>query len=225
MKFTEQLYRTKKKLPQPEHFIEPDGSFGVIISCWGQESSAARAIEHVIQLKNVYSQDREHTSPFSFLESISYDANRLRQNVMHLNDFLYAQDNSNDHKSAYEVLLFSRSNQEWSWASVGGPHIILNRDSKAQIIQSSMTAATRFGTSTDPLPGAALGLFPTITVSSGSIRLASKDEVIFYSGDLNIQALDEKFLKSLEIKSRVQAIVKKGQDKAFWLASLNYEGV
>ena len=225
MKFNEQLYRTKTRLPQPEHFIEPDGSFGVIVSCWGHESSAARAIEHAIQLKNMYSQDREVTSPFAFLESLSYEANRLRQNIMHLNDFLYAQDNNNDYKNAYEVLVFARTFEEWAWAQVGGPSIILNRNNSAHILQSSMTAATKFGLSRSPLPAQALGLYPNTSVSCGSVRTQNKDEIIFYSGELELKSLDEKFLTAKETKNRVQLLVKSQQERAFWLASLNYEGV
>ena len=225
MKFSEQLYRTKKPLPQPEHFIEPDGSFGVIISSWGPESSAARAIEHVIQLKNVYAQDREVTSPFAFLEPLTYEVNRLRQNLMHLNDFIYEQDNKNDYKCGYEVLIFSKNAQEWSWAQVGGPFIILNRQHKALALQASPNASARFGNSTDPLPGFLLGLYPNTMVSSGSIRLDPKDEIIFFNGDFNMNYFDQNFLQSIETKNRVQSVSKHNQDKSFWLASLNYEGL
>ncbi len=225
MKFSEQLYRTKTRLPQPEHFIEPDGSFGVIVSCWGQENSSNRAIEHIIQLKNVYSQDREQTSPFSFLDSLTYETNRLRQNLMNLNDYLYAEDNLNEYKNGYEVLIFSRTQNEWSWAQVGGPNIILNRKDQAHILQSSPTASTRFGTAKDPLPGLLLGLYKTISIQCGSIRTDNKDEIIFYQGDLALPQLDERFLKSTELKNRMQTLAKTEQDKPFWLASLNYEGV
>lgn len=225
MKFLEQLYRTKTRLPQPEHFIEPDGSFGVIVSCWGQENSAAKAVEHLIQLKNVYAQDRERTSPFAFLESLSYETNRLRQNLMHLNDFLYSQDNKNEYKNGYEVFVFSRTGQEWAWAQVGGPNLILNRAHAATLLQASPTAESRFGFSKDPLPGQLLGLHPTTPVSCGSIRTEQSDEIIFYIGELNISCIDEKFLQTQDLKFRMQAIAKRQQNKAFWLASLNYEGI
>ena len=225
MKFAEQLYRSKTRLPKPEYFIEPDGSFGVIVSCWGQESAANKAIEHVIQLKNVYAQDRDHTSPFSFLDSLSYETNRLRQNLMNLNDFLYAEDNQNEFKNGYEVLIFSRTQNEWSWAQVGGPNIILNRKLQAHILQSSNTGTIRFGSSKDPLPGSLLGLYRTISIQCGSVRTDSNDEIIFYTGDLSAPHLNESFLKLSDLKNRVQSLVKNQQDKAFWLASLNYEGV
>lgn len=225
MKFSEQLYRTKTRLPQPEHFIEPDGSFGVIVSCWGQENSASKAIEHVIQLKNVYAQDREHTSPFSFLDSLSYETNRLRQNLMNLNDYLYAEDNQNEFKNGYEVLIFSRNQNEWSWAQVGGPNIILNRNHQAHVLQASTTAAMRFGTAKNPLPGLLLGLYRTTSIQCGSIRTDDADEIIFYSGDLHISSLDENFLNPPDLKNRVQAVLKNKKDEPFWLASLNYEGV
>ena len=225
MKFSEQLYRAKTRLPKPEHFIEPDGSFGIIVSCWGNENLANRAIEHVIQLKNVYMQDKEHTSPFAFLESLSYETNRLRQNLMHLNDFLYAGDNKNEYKNGYEVLVFTRTQQEWCWAQVGGPHIVLNRKNCAQMLQVSPTAHQRFSFSSHPLPGQLLGLYPTTSITCGSIRADSSDEIIFFAGDLEPRFLDQSFISNPDLKNRVQSIVKHQQDKAFWLATLNYEGL
>lgn len=224
MKFSEQLYRTKARLPQPGHFIEPDGSFGAIVSCWGQENSSSKAIEHVIQLKNVYSQDREYTSPFSFLDSLSYETNRLRQSLMQLNDYLYSEDNQNEYKNGYEVLIFSRVQNEWSWAQVGGPNIILNRNQNAHVLQSSNMGSTRFGSAKDPLPGQLLGLYKTISIQCGSIRINNPDEIIFYQGDLVAQQLDQNFLQNIDFKKRFQTLVKHQQDKPFWFASLNYEG-
>lgn len=225
MKFSEQLYRTKTRLPQPQHFIEPDGSFGIIVICWGQESSSNKAIEHIIQLKNTYMQDRERTSPFAFLDSLSYETNRLRQTLMHLNDYLYADDNHAEYKNGYEVLIFSRSQNEWSWASVGGPSILLSRENKVCVLQSSIMANPRFGQSNSPLPGQLLGLYPTTTLNCGSLHTKAKDEIIFYSGDLQVAAISENFLKMPDIKQRVNALVKTQQESPFWLASLNYEGL
>lgn len=222
MKLEHRSYRGKSYRPSPLVHSEPDGSLTLIITPWGQPSTAERARDVVADFILSSRNDQEATSPFQKMTCLTPLANNVRVAMMLLNDTLYREENRDEYMDGVEVLVCARHESEITIAQVGQPHIFLSRKGLplqtlgvGTDMSSEMSQAPEL---LSPLPHSLIGLYSTSNFSIQSFRINSGDQLIF----LARSHFPQEFLKmashSRNIDQLSRALSHEHPDIPFWLA-------
>lgn len=185
MNVLQRAYRGKSFRPSPFVHQEEDGSLLLVITSWGQHSSAERARDVVADFILSSRNDQEATSPFQKMTCLTPLANNVRVAMMLLNDTLYREENRDEYTEGLEILICARHENELTIAQVGQPFVFLNRKGfPIQTLSSGLDLASEISQAPEllaPLPHTLLGLYSTSNFLLQSFRVQDQDQLILLS--------------------------------------------
>lgn len=221
MNFEERSYSGRLLRPKPETYLEEDGSFGVIVTPWGNRASARKVIDILKDYVLSSRQDMEATSPFQILTCLSPLANLLRVGVMLANDTIYREENKAEHITGLEVLAFARQNDELAFAQVGFPHFFLARTGLPWIpLSMQIDMSTEMSAATEilaPLPQNLIGLHTTTNMNVSSFKTRADDRLVFLSHSVASSPLFQLPFERTNLDDISNRLASDYPDLPFWL--------
>lgn len=183
MKLHQRSYGGKIFRPKP-HIYE-DESLLVILSTWGVGDQASRIVDEIVKYVSAATGDVEVTSPFEYVTSLSKEANYLRVATLLANDFVFRGENRSEYTSGYEVIILLKTDDQLTWAHVGGPHLLLKRAQRPLV-----PLVTQYDLSTElsktiqllpPLPSKLLGMDSSCQIVCGDTHIQTHDQLVLTS--------------------------------------------
>lgn len=184
MNIDNRSYGGKLFRPTPEIFQREDGLLVIAIP-WGSKESAKNFIEIINEHVNIHEGDRDITSPFGVLTSLSPLANQLRTALLIANNRIYSGENQSEYQSGIEVLIICREGEDLCLGQIGGPNVFMDRKNLNLInLVSSWDLSTEMCSGTQllsPLPKNLVGIDSSVQVNMKSIRTFDGDQLILLS--------------------------------------------
>ncbi len=224
--FKDHPYAGRDPRPTPEIFIDSALNTLIVAVPWGARSAAKKVIERMVEYLSFASQDREATSPLPRLSCLSTAANNLRTATMLANDMLYREDNRDEYRVGVEVFAATLSQNEFSWVQVGGPQIILARNSSHLVPLGSGIDLARdlsLNQALPSLPAQLLGLDASVNMTINSFRARAGDRLILLSHSHTPASLYSVLAADVKLELLVRTIALQQSSSAFWLGLLTVE--
>lgn len=221
MKIVERSYSTKSFRPRPEIYVEPDGSFVVITTSWGNPEHAARLNDDVAKYIQAAKADVEVTSPFEFLTSLTNQANYLRIATLIANESFYRGENKSEYQEGLETLLLLRTGSQMAYAQVGAPHLLIQKSDRMMSpisvnFDAGLEMSGEDGTILPPLPQALVGADASLNIRVGDFRVEDSDRLILYAGGVWPESIWNSSYAA-DLQQLTQKLVQKNPDAPFWL--------
>jgi hypothetical protein len=155
----------------------PNDNFMMAATPWGNREALKEASQAYSDFMTASMADREATSPFARLPTLSPLANTLRAATIFANESAYKKNNRDTYVSACEILALAFENSEMAWVQIGQPNLLIIRNNQL----TPLDVAVDLGIDhqmVSPLPGRLMGLDPQIDLSVKSIVLQPEDRLI-----------------------------------------------
>lgn len=225
MKVTERSYSSKVFRPKPHVHAEADGTLLVIATSWGLPEHAQLAVDEIVKYVTAARGDVEVTSPFEFMTCYSDLANHLRIGMLIANETLYRGQNKSEYVSGVEVLAISKRGHQISWAQVGAPHLLLQREHRplaplAVSFDNSFEIGLR-GETVAPLPSRLLGVDPSCAIVCGDVHVQDEDQLVLLSSSVLPTSLWTNPGK-LQLGSVSNQMVAESSENPFWLGLVEF---
>jgi len=166
--------------PHPEVFSEQDTI--ITVTPWGARSYARQNLLDLkahLQAKTI---DPEMTNPYGSLDGLADPLHQFRLALLSLNENILQNQNSEEWHYACEVALIKVEGSCLFWASVGQPHILIQRPNMfLQPINYVYDWSTQFSPQLSPLPTDLLGTMVSPMIRFGSFVLQKEDEIVLIS--------------------------------------------
>lgn len=225
MKISDRSFGGKLFRPTPETHFEPDGSLCLVSTPWGHRGSGKKLNQSIVDFFHSAATDKEVTSPFQKLTCLSPQGNHLRTAIMLANDLIYREDNSGEYVSGIELFAAALHNQEFTWASVGQPHVLLVRGGLLYLLSVSADATIdsliNQGGSV-PLPHNMLGTYSTSNFGINSVKVIESDKILLISRATLPLALFQLPKGTQNLESVSLALAKDDEATPFWLGLLTF---
>jgi len=227
MRLEERSYSSKLYRPRPAIYVEPDGSFIVITTSWGDPELGQKVNEDVTKYIQAAKADVEVTSPFEFLTSLTSEANYLRIATLISNEAMYRSSNKSEYVAGVETLLLLRKGSQIAYAQVGSPHLLIQKKDRV-VVPVSVTIEAGFEMSNEdqdllpPLPQALVGIDSNLNIRAGDFRAENGDRLILYSGGVWPKTLWNSNQES-DLHQLTQKMVQMNPESPFWLGIVNLE--
>ncbi len=131
MKFQSRSFvETNYYRPKPLTYFNEEAKLLVVLTPWGSGEYSESALQQIVNYLSSTRDDREATSPFQKLASLSPQANALRTSILLVNDQLYKNQNRKEYVDSFEIFVGIQKEKEFSWISFGHPHLLLSREGK-----------------------------------------------------------------------------------------------
>ena len=221
LKWVDRSFGGKLFRPTPEVHFDPNGSLILVTTPWGQRSGAKRLNQSIIEFFHSSQADKEVTSPFQKLTCLSPQGNSLRTSVMLANDMLYREDNRGEYVSGVELFAASVYNHEFTWLSVGQPHVLLLREGRLNPLSVSIDASLSLS-HLSPLPQNVLGVYSTSNFAVQSLRLQTGDQILLLSRTDLPAALFNAASKEQNLEGLSLALAKDDESSPFWLGIISF---
>lgn len=221
MRIVERSYSTKSFRPRPEVYLEPDGSFIVVTTSWGNPEHATRLNDDVAKYIQAAKADIEVTSPFEFLTSLTNQANYLRIATLIANEAIYRGDNKSEYHAGLETLLLLRTDSQMAFAQVGAPHLLIQKSDRmmtpiAVNFDAGLEMSGDDGVILPPLPQVLVGVDSSLNIRVGDFRVEDRDRLILYSGGVWPESIWNS-PQATDLQQMTQKLVQKNPDAPFWL--------
>lgn len=212
------------KIFRPKPLIHSDSQLLVVMTPWGSHEVTEKSMQDIVKYIESAVSDVEVTSPFEHLTCLSDEANYLRIALMIANESVYRSFNRSEFAGGFEILIMLRNRKQMTWAKVGSPHLLIQREKQALqavSISSDLTfELSHTPQNLSPLPGRILGLDPTCHIECGDILLHPEDKLVLISASYLPIALWTQSTKNISVDSLTQIISKENSDSPFWLGLL-----
>lgn len=238
MRIEERSYSTKTVRPRPAIYIEPDGSFVVISTSWGDPEHGFKVNEDIAKYIQAATADVEVTSPFEFLGSLTTEANYLRIATLISNEALYRGINKADYQAGVETLLLLRKGSQIAFAQAGSPHLLIQKRNRLVTpISVSLDAGLEMGGDSQdplsPLPQTLLGIDSSLNIRTGDFRVDEGDRLLLYAGNIwpkslwssewNPQGNSQASQSQSDLQLLTQKLVQAAPESPFWLGIVTLE--
>ncbi|HEY8269328.1 MAG TPA: hypothetical protein VIG33_00445 [Pseudobdellovibrionaceae bacterium] len=225
MRIEERSYSTKIVRPRPAIYIEPDGSFIVISTSWGDPEHGLKVNDDIAKYIQAAKADVEVTSPFEFLTSLSVEANYLRIATLISNESLYRGSNKTEYQAGVETLLLLRKGSLMAYAQVGSPHLLIQKKNQlvTPISVGFEAVLEMSGEDQDllsPLPQSLLGIDGNVNVRTGDFRIDESDRLLLYGGSVWPKSL---WSPDCDFQQLTQKLVQASPESPFWLGVVSLE--
>ncbi len=214
--------QNKSYRPRPTiHWNESEGIL-IVITPWGQtkaKDSVVKQIEDFIVSSKL---DQEMTSPFKSIQHYDKTANSIRTAILVANDHIYKTKNKTEFVTGYEILVGVIKNSHMYFATVGHPHILLNRPGK-NILPLFVNLDHSLNLSSDQLlpalPDKLLGVSSPLDIQVHNFKFKPGDHLILLSKSW----IPEGFLtlKDKEFESYTKELAQDKQ-QPFWLGVVEF---
>ncbi len=221
MEFQERSYNAKWIRPRPRIYLDPSGDFVLILTLWGDLEQADVIFDQVKQHLQSVREDRELTTPFQNILTLSDEANNLRVATLITNDLIYRNLNNEKYSVVAETCYISIKKQNVAWCQMGGPHLFMRKkNDRPQPI--SCFPESKKTLESFPLPNYFMGAEPTISPRCGDLYLESGDEIILLSSS-TVPAEIWNLNESATVEAWTDALVKSHEGQPFWLGRLKLD--
>ena len=131
MKFLERSFvEDHSYRPRPYvHWNEEEGIL-IIATPWGQDTPKEGLIKKIEDYISSSKMDQELTSPFQSLHNYDKAANSIRTALLLANENIYKSKNKSEYVSGFEILVGVVKNNQFYFATVGHPHVLLSKNDK-----------------------------------------------------------------------------------------------
>lgn len=226
MKFQNRSFvENKNYRPKPLVYFNDDSHLLVVLTPWGSGEYAESALQTIVNYLSSTRDDREATSPFQKIPSLTPQANALRTSILLVNDQLYKNQNKKEYVDSFEIFVGILKEKEFSWISYGHPHILLSRQNKT-ILPLSLDLdhaldLQRDNRSLPPLPRSLVGVQSYLELPVKSFVPQANDQLVL----INRSWIPENTLR-LETPNRnfdgfTQSLIEK-DESAFWIGLLEF---
>ena len=221
MKFEERSYSSSMIRPRPHVYIDPSGSFILVLTAWGGADNLSRIFDHVKQHMQSVKQDDELTTPFQNILTLSDEANDLRVATLMTNDLVFRGLNQDKYNTVVETCFINLKQRHVAWSQMGTPHLFLKKkNERPQPI--SCFPESRSELLGFPLPVHFLGAEPTIAPRCGDLYLDEGDELILLSSSV-IPTEIWNLQKEATLQEWTEALASKDEIQPFWLGRLKLD--
>jgi hypothetical protein len=212
-------YSGRSHRPTPLITLEPETQSLLVLTSWGDPSSAQRVSEILKDfLATAAAPDATRIGP-SPSSSVSGDLlQRLRAAVALGNESILLNENKTEWSAAVEVAVLSRFQQVISWAQVGAPHVLLwTPEKNFQPLCYTPDWAWQIQQGA-PLVCQALGLEKFCPVNSGSFRLKGDETLVLVSRS----HLPGHFFSSenCDLQHLSRLLIEDSEETPFWIATM-----
>ena len=221
--FYERSYPGEIARPSVEMIKGPGGKFLMAATSWGNKEVLKEISQSFSESLTAGMTDREATSPFIHLPTLSPLANGLRGATILANEKAYKNCNSNAYSSACEALVLAFDGPEMAWVQIGQPHLLLVRGGHLVPLEVGIDLGMDYGMPA-PLPSRLLGINPDLDVVVKSAVIKPDDKMImlarstipsdFFTQDLS-QGSQEILAKLFEV-----AVNEDGR-QPFWISVID----
>ena len=230
MDLTFRLFAGQSFRPRPAAETMEDPCFFAIVTPWGPQTQAQETAKTFADNYIAFSEDKEATSIYRNLRSLSREENILRRAALSANEAVFkGQNRGKEYSVGYEAVFGVRHGAEALFVQIGHPAIFLDcgGDDSLQPLGHVLDLAGAFspaGKRLPPLPSRLLGIHEDIHCSVFSVPLRPKDRLIFLAraftpaGFLNCP----KEKRTLDHLSRLLAHA--DPSMPFWLGLLDFAG-
>lgn len=227
MRIEERSYSSKLYRPRPAIYTEPDGSFLVISTSWGDPEDAQKVNDDIAKYVQASKADVEVTSPFEFLTSLTMEANYLRIAALISNEQLYRGNNKNEYVAGVETLILLHKGSQMAYAQVGTPHLLIQKDGQplspvSVSYEASLEMSGAENSILPPLPQTLLGLNMNLNIRSGDFKVDEGDRLVLYAGSHWPDSLWNSTQAS-NLQQWTQKMVQRNPEAPFWLGVVRLE--
>lgn len=221
MKIEERSYSSKLHRPRPSVYLEPDGSFLLVSTSWGDPEHAQKVNNDIAKYVQASMADVEVTSPFEVLTVLSREANYLRIAALIANEQLYRGENKGEYMAGVETLLLLKKGLQVAYAQVGAPHLLLQKNARSLIpvsvgFETCLEMGGPGGALLAPLPQSLLGADLSLNIRCGDFKVDEGDRLVLYAGAHWPESFWTASLAST-LPQWTQKLVQKDPEAPFWL--------
>ena len=213
--------------PQPEVLINESIKMFAILTPWGPNHQSKNILDFLVQNYETFSGDREVTSIFPKLQSLSDEENILRSLILACNQWIFKEQNkSNDYLFGYEMVCGMQIDNQILFAQVGHPFIYLDRPKiPMQALGHVLDLSGGFSEDTKqlpPLPSQLMGLYTDMHFSIFKLPLKADDRLIFISRNFVPGSLLEVPREQRSLDHISSIFSKENKDMSFWVGILDF---
>ena len=227
MKLEHRCFSGKTFRPLPEILINEDLQMFAIATPWGPRFQAKKILEILVQNYESFCVDREKTSIYQNLSSLSEEENALRALLLFCNEWIFNEQNrGKEYNFGYELICGNFKNGKLTFVQAGHPSIYLDRsDLPLQSLGHVLDFSALFSQSDQrlpPLPSTLIGIYSDSHFPVFSFPVIPEDRLIFISRDfiqgsvLNIPRSN----RNLDHLSSV--LTEENEEIPFWLGILSF---
>lgn len=225
MKFLERSFvEDNSYRPRPHIHWNPNEGILVIVTTWGQSASQSELAQKIEDYISSSKLDQELTSPFQALQNYDKLANSIRTALLLANENIYKSKNKTEYTSGFEVLVGVAKNNQFYFATIGHPHVLLSKNDK-NILPLFMDLDHSLNLSQKKLlpalPDKLLGVNANVDLQVHNFKYQEGDQLILMSRSW----IPEDFLTLSKKQRNFDSYVKKlAKDEAqpFWLGVMEF---
>jgi hypothetical protein len=210
--------------PTPIVHFSANEKIILILTPWGSPENAETIQQIILNYITSVGNDREATSPFQRISTLSPTSNTLRTAVLLANDMLYKNRNKNEYFEGYEIYIGMQKVNEFSFISFGHPHCLLNRPEKSILpltIDFDHALNLSSKQSLSPLPSSLIGIQSYVELPVKSMTPKSGDQFLF----LNRSWINQELILIKDESKNFDGYIKaltKTDETAFWFGLLDF---
>ncbi|WP_413289940.1 hypothetical protein [Bdellovibrio sp. HCB337] len=227
MRLVERSYSTKLHRPRPAIYTEPDGSFVIISTSWGNPEDGQKVNDDIAKYIQAAKADVEVTSPFEFLTALTNEANYLRIASLISNEQIYRSANKNEYISGVETLVLLHKGSQMAYAQVGAPHLLIQKPGRplapvAIGYEASLEMSGVENQILAPLPQTMLGIDASLNIRCGDFHVDEGDRLVLYAGSFWPDSLWTSS-QANNLQQLTQKMVQQNPEAPFWLGVVDLE--
>ena len=221
-----QAFGGKTFRPQPEILLNRELNLFAVVTPWGPRFQTKEVLESLVQNYELYSSDREVTSVYSTLRSLSDGENILRTTILACNDHIFkGQNKESEYTFGYELVCGVLRENQILFVQVGHPYIYLDRpEISLQPLGHVLDLSggySRLPKNPPPLPSRLAGLYSDTHFSVFTVPVRPEDRLLFISRAIVPAKLLSVQRESRTLNFMARQLAKDNQDMPFWLGILN----
>lgn len=166
MKFESRSFNGDQKIPSTKIIQTLNDQLIICIRSWNSQDANQKIADEITHYLSSLDADLDITTPFDFIENLSFLANKVRVAVLLANDLIYGTDNKEIYQQGAEIAIFLTKGKELIWSCVGRFSIQAEEDSSQFI---SIYDSGVFLNDRVVMPQELLGLYKSPQIQVGSM--------------------------------------------------------
>lgn len=227
MKLEHRCFSGKNFRPEPEVLVNEELQMFAIVTPWGPTFQTKQVLEFLVQNYEKFSADKEKTSIYSKLQSLSEEENVLRSLLLSCNEWIFNEQNrGKEYSFGYELVCGNFKNGKLIFLQAGHPFIYLDRpeislQSLGHVLDFSGLFSVE-GRRLPPLPSTLMGVHPDTHFSVFSFPVAQEDRLIFVSRDFVPGSILETPRQNRTLDHFSSVLTEENEESPFWLGILSF---
>ena len=226
MQFQSRSFAGQVFRPKVQTLVSDSQSFFAIATPWGIQSQTEKMLDVLAQNYQTFSGDKEITTIYPRLDSLSPEENSLRMSLLACNEYVFTtQNQEKEYNFGYELVCGAQHQDHILFAQIGHPAIYLARPNiPLQALGHVLDLSggfSRVSKRLPPLPSRLVGLHSDLHCSIFSIPVKSEDKFIFISRSFVPADLLELPDQNRNLQDIANKFSAENKDFPFWLGILD----